>query len=325
MPTKPIIVCLDDFENIARASASWEAIEAAAEVRIHTAPLTGEALLAALRPADVVVLMRDRTPFREPLIARLPNLKLVVFTGTRNNTLDTAALARRGIPVCHTAWGPSKDSTTEIVWALILAAQKKLERYLPAMRAGQWRLAGDPLLPVLHGKTIGLVGLGEIGQRVARVAQAFGMKVITWSPNMTPERAAAVGATAVSFDALVRSADVVSLHLVLSEKTRHLFGEAQFKAMKPGALFVNTARAGLVDESALIASLKNGTLAHAALDVFEQEPMPTDHPLLSLPNVTLTPHLGFVCEPVFAQFYEGITECLTAWLHGKPLPRVLAT
>ena len=321
--SKPIIVVLDDFERVARDYADWSAVDAKAEVRVYREALRGQALLDALLPASAVVLMRDRTPFLSDLIDKLPNLKLVHFTGTRNGALDTKALAARSIPVLHTGWGPNKDATTEMTWALILAAQKRLVSQHNALLHGTWR-PHDTLSPVLHGQRIGIAGLGEIGGRVATVAKAFGMEVVTWSPNMTPERAAAKGATAVSFDELVATSHIITAHLVLGPATRNLFGAAQFAAMRQDAIFVNTSRAGLADEAALAAALNAGRPAMAALDVFSEEPVPTTHPLVGLPNVVLTPHLGFVCEPVFRKFYGDVVEALTAWLDGKPLPRVLA-
>jgi phosphoglycerate dehydrogenase-like enzyme len=320
--TKPIIVVLDDFERIARRYADWSAIDARAEVRIHEAPLRGGALESALAPAQVIVLMRDRTPLLADLIARLPALQLVVFTGTRNNALDVDALSARRIPVVHTEWGPSKDSTTELTWALILAAHKQLEAHIAGLRKGVWRPL-DALLPTLHGKRIGLVGLGAIGGRMAKIARAFGMEVVTWSPHMTPERAAEHGAQAMALDALIASSHIISLHLVLSASTRHLFAAAQFAAMREDAIFVNTSRAGLADEAALIDALRRKRPAMAALDVYADEPLPATHPLLALPNAVMTPHLGFVCEPVFRQFYAGITHGLVAWLNGEPLANVL--
>jgi phosphoglycerate dehydrogenase-like enzyme len=320
--SKPIIVVLDDFERVARDYADWSSVDAKADVRVYREALRGQALLDALLPASAVVLMRDRTPFLADLIDKLPNLKLVHFTGTRNGALDTKALAARGIPVLHTGWGPNKDATTEMTWALILAAQKRLVSQHNALLHGTWR-PHDTLSPVLHGQRIGIAGLGEIGGRVANVAQAFGMEVVTWSPNMTQERAAAKGATLVSFDELVATSHIITAHLVLGPTTRNLFGAAQFAAMRRDAIFVNTSRAGLVDEVALAAALKAGRPAMAALDVFSEEPVPTTHPLVGLPNVVLTPHLGFVCEPVFRKFYGDVVEALTAWLDGKPLPRVL--
>lgn len=323
MSSKPIIVVLDDFERVARDYADWSAIEAKADVRVYRNPLREQALIDALLPASAVVLMRDRTPFSAELIAQLLNLKLLHFTGTRNGALDIAALAARGIPVAHTGWGPNKDATTEMTWALILAAQKRLVSQHNALLRGQWR-PHDRLSPVLHGQRIGIAGLGEIGGRVANVARAFGMEVVTWSPHMTAERAAAKGATALSFEALVESSHIITTHLVLGPTTRNLFGAAQFAAMRPDAIFVNTSRAGLVDEAALVDALRSGRPAMAALDVFSEEPLPSAHPLTTLPNVVLTPHLGFVCEPVFRRFYGDVVETLAAWLDGKPLPRILA-
>ena len=323
MTTKPIIVVLDDFERVARNYADWSEVDAKAEVRVYREALRGQALLDALIPASAVVLMRDRTPFMAELIDQLPNLKLVHFTGTRNGALDAKALAARNIPVLHTGWGPNKDATTEMTWALILAAQKRLVSQHNALLRGQWR-RHDTLSPVLHGQRIGIAGLGEIGGRVANVARAFGMEVVAWSPNMTPERAAAKGATAVSFDGLVATSHIITTHLVLSPTTKNLFGAVQFAAMRKDAIFVNTSRAGLADEAALVTALQAGRPAIAALDVFSVEPLPVSHPFTALPNVVLTPHLGFVCEPVFRKFYGDVVEALNAWLDGKPLPRVLA-
>ncbi len=322
--TQPIIVILDDFERVARSYADWSGIDSRADVRVHTEPLRGQALIDALKPATAIVLMRDRTPLLADLIDQLPNLKLVHFTGTRNGALDTKALAARGIPVLHTGWGPNKDATTEMTWALILAAQKRLVSHSNALLRGEWR-PHDAMLPVLHGQRIGVVGLGEIGGRVANIARAFGMEVVTWSPNMTAERASAKGATSVTFDELIATAHIITAHLVLGPATKHLFGAAQFGAMRSDAIFVNTSRAGLADEAALVTALKAGRPAMAALDVFSEEPLPVTHPFAGLPNVVLTPHLGFVCEPVFRKFYGDVVEALNAWLDGQPLPRVLST
>lgn len=323
MSVKPIIVVLDDFERVAREYADWSAVDAKAEVRVYRESLRDQALIGALTSATAVVLMRDRTPFTAELIARLPHLKLVMFTGTRNGTLDSEALAARNIPVLHTGWGPNKDATTEMTWALILAAQKRVVSQHNALLRGQWR-SHDALSPVLHGQRIGIAGLGEIGGRVANVARAFGMEVVAWSPNMTPERAAAKGAIAVTFDELVATSHVITTHLVLGSTTKNLFGAAQFAAMRKDAIFVNTSRGGLADEAALVTALQAGRPAMAALDVFSVEPLPPTHPFTTLPNVVLTPHVGFVCEPVFRKFYGDVVEALNAWLDGKPLPRVLA-
>ena len=321
-PDRPTIVVLDDYERALRRLADWSAIDRLAEVRVFHEPLRGDVLHAALAHADAVVLMRDRTPLRAELIARLPTLRLVVFTGTRNTALDVAALAARGIPVCHTEWGPSKDTTCELTWALILAAVKRLEAHLRLMRDGDWRDSG-PLGNMLAGEQLGLIGLGEIGGRVARVGTAFGMTVVTWSPHMTAERAAARGATAVPLDELLATSKVVSLHLVPSAETRHLLNAARLASMRGDALLVNTSRSALVDMTALAHALAAGHPALAALDVYDDEPLPADHALRRMHNAVLTPHLGFVAQPVFERFAAGVVECLTAWLRGEPLVRVL--
>ncbi len=356
MSDRPIVVALDDYEHALRKAADWSAVESQAELRVHHAPLTGAELLRAIEPADALLLMRDRTPLPAELVERLPRLRLVVFTGTRNVALDSAALARRGIPVCHTGWGPSKESTCELAWTLILAAAKRLPDALQGLREGRWReaparreapaqretaAAGRAPLPrqadggkaagrggvpgsMLHGERLGLVGLGEIGGRMARVGRAFGMEVVTWSPRMTAERAAAEGATAVALDELAATSKVVSLHLVMTEATRHLFDAARFARMRPDAIFVNTSRAGLADEAALADALHAGRPGAAALDVYAAEPLAEDHPLRSAPHALLSPHLGFVSQPVLERFYRDAAETLSAWLAGETLPRRLA-
>ncbi len=319
---RPRIVVLGDAEQALRRLGDWRAIDAQADVVVHHLPLHGPALVSALQDADAVVLLRDRTPFDAALLAALPKLRYLVFTGTRNTTLDLAALAARQIPVSHTEWGPSKDSTCELTWALILAATRQLEQQTARLRQGQWRSSQPaPLAGVLHGQTLGLVGLGEIGGRVAKVGQALGMKVVAWSPRMTAERAGQHGATAVTLEQLLASAKVVSLHLVPTPLTRHLLNAERLALMRPDSLLVNTSRSALVDAAALVAALQKGQPGFAALDVFDAEPLPLDDPLRQLPNVLLTPHLGFVTEPVFQRFAAGVTECLQAWLVGQPLVR----
>jgi phosphoglycerate dehydrogenase-like enzyme len=307
---RPRIAVLGDAEQALRRLGDWRAIDALADVTVHHLPLRGEALVNALKDADAVVLVRDRTPVDAALLAALPKL---------------AALAARNIPVSHTEWGPSKDSTCEMTWSLILAATRQLEQQTALLRRGQWRPdAAVPLAGVLHGQTLGLIGLGEIGGRVAKVGQALGMNVIAWSPRMTPERAAAHGAIAVSLEELLASAQVVSLHLVPTPATRHLLNAERLALMRPDSLLVNTSRSALVDGAALVKALEKGRPGFAALDVYDVEPLPLDDPLRQLPNVLLTPHLGFVTEPVFQRFAAGVTQCLQAWLAGQPLVRVMA-
>jgi phosphoglycerate dehydrogenase-like enzyme len=322
---RPVIVVVGDAEQALQRLGDWHAIQALADVTFHHHPLHDQALIDALKDADVVVLVRDRTPFDAALLAALPKLRYVIFTGTRNTTLDLAALAARHIPVSHTEWGPSKDSTCEMTWSLILAATRQLQQQTALLRSGQWRPdTALPLAGVLHGQTLGLIGLGEIGGRVARVGQALGMNVVAWSPRMTPERATQHAAVAVSLEELLKRARVVSLHLVPTPGTQQLINAQRLALMRPDSLLVNTSRSALIDTGALVSALEQGRPGFAALDVFDVEPLPLDSPLRRLPNVLLTPHLGFVAEPVFERFAKGVTECLAAWLAGQPLVRVLA-
>ena len=321
-PARPTIALLGDAEQALRRLGNWQTIDAQANVVVHPWPLQGQALVDALKDADATVLVRDRTPFDAVLLAQLPKLRYLVFTGTRNTTLDLAAMAARQIPVSHTDWGPSKDSTCELTWSLILAATRQLEQQTALLHSGQWR-AGTavPLAGVLHGQTLGLIGLGEIGGRVAKVGQALGMKVVTWSPRMTPERALEKGATSVTLEELLATSRVVSLHLVPTPPTRHLLNANRLALMRLDSLLVNTSRSALVDGAALVKALEKGQPGFAALDVFDAEPLPLSDALRQLPNVLLTPHLGFVTEPVYQRFAAGVTECLEAWLAGKPLVR----
>jgi phosphoglycerate dehydrogenase-like enzyme len=270
--TRPKVVVLDDYEDSLRRTADWSAIQARADVAFHTERLRGEALFEAVKDADAIVLVRDRTPFRAELIERLPKLKCFVFTGARNTTMDAAALAKRGIPVGHTEMGESKASTSELAWALILAAAKRLEQYLALVRRGGWR-DGKALPVVLAGQRLGLVGFGGIGRKVGEVGRAFGMEVVTWSPNMTPERAAQGGAKSVSLEELLSTSRVVSLHLVPSEATRKLLDAGRLATMRDDAILVNTARSALIDMAALERALEAGRPAIAALDVYDDEPL----------------------------------------------------
>lgn len=312
---RPRIVILGDMEQGLRRLGNWATIDAVADVVVHKTVLAGQALIDALQEADAVVLMRDRTPFGAELLAHLPRLRYVIFTGTRNTTLDQEALKARNIPVDHTEWGPSKASTCEMTWSLILGAMRQLEQQTAMLRKGQWRSnAPEPLAGVLHGETLGLIGLGEIGSRVAKVGLALGMNVVTWSPNMTPERAAAQGVVAVHLDALLETSRVVSLHLVPSPATRHLMNAERLATMRSDSLLVNTSRSALIDTAALVHALQQGRPAFAALDVFDVEPLPQGDALRDLPNVLLTPHLGFVSEPVYQRFADGVVAHLERWL-----------
>jgi phosphoglycerate dehydrogenase-like enzyme len=320
MSARPQVVVLDDYERSLRRTADWSAIDARADVKVHHERLRGPALLDAIRDADAVVVVRDRTPFKAELIEKLPKLGLFLFTGARNTQYDAAAMKARGIPVGATEMGDSKASTTEITWTLILAAAKRLEAYLSLVRKGGWRDEG-PLPSTLAGERLGVIGLGSIGSRVAQVGKAFGMEVVAWSPHMTAERADKGGAKPVTLEELLSTSKVVTLHLVPAPETRKLLDAKRLATMRPDSILVNTARSALIDMAALAQALGEGRPGMAALDVYDDEPLPADAPLAKRANVVLTPHLGFVNEPVFARFGPGVVANLLAWLDGKPLAR----
>lgn len=311
---KASVLFLDDFENAFANTQSIRALESRATFHYNCKPLRGAALAQALSGATGLVLMRDRTPFGHKELDLAPDLKFVIYTGTRNNLLDSAACEARGIPVLNTEFGPSKASTCELTWALILGALKRIEPGLAVMRNPQsdWRenLHYPNLCDILEGETMGLIGLGNIGARVAKVAQAFGMTTLAWSPNMTAERAQAAGAVHVSLDELLAQSKVVSLHMVLAASTRNMINAGALSAMRSDSVIVNTSRSALINETDLISALKQGRPAMAALDVFDTEPLPADHPFRSMPNVLMTPHLGFVANPVYATFTETVARHL---------------
>ena len=319
MATLPKIVILGDYERALRRFSKWERIEQNSNLTIHHEPLRDEPLYEAVKDADVIAIVRDRSPFNEAMIARLPKLKLLMFTGKRNGTLESAALLARNIPIACSPGGPSKETTTELTWALILGASKQLVRQNKLVSSGGWR---DELsvLPMFSGERLGIIGLGAIGSAVARVGKAFGMEIIAWSPNMTPERAAAQNATSVSLDELLKTSKVVTMHLVAGPGTNGIISADQLALMRPDSILVNTSRSALINMSDLCAALKKGCPGQAAIDVFDIEPLPSNDPLRSTPNLLATPHLGFIAEPVFKMFSQGITETLEAWLDQKPVP-----
>lgn len=309
------VAILDDYQGVALASADWSRLPEGTEMRVFREHIEDEAAVAeALGPFDVVVAMRERTPFPASLLARLPQLRLLVTTGMRNAAIDVAACGRQGVTVCGT--GAVGAPAAELTWGLILALLKRIPTEDRALREGRWQTG---LTEGLTGKRLGVVGLGKLGTQVARVGLAFGMEVLAWSPNLTAERAHAAGVRLATKEALFSTADLVTLHLVLGEATRGVVGPAELRAMKPTAYLVNTARAGLVDEDALLAALREGRLAGAGLDVFSVEPLPAGHPLRSLPNTVLTPHLGYVTRENYAVYYRDAVEDILAWSQGKPL------
>src|SRR5215470_9323290 len=315
------IAVLDDWQHVARASADWTTLSARAEVQFFDSPFADEDEAARqLAPFEILLVTRERTPFPASLIARLPRLKMFGLTGARAGLIDTADMIARGITVCYTSAGPSGSSTAELALGLMLAAARRIPAGDAAVRAGRFQL-GTEAGPVLEGKTIGLIGLWRIGARMAAYCRALGMRVLAWSQNLTDEAAHAAGAVRVAKEELLGAADVVSLHLVLSDRTRGILGAADLARMKQGAILVNTARAQLVDEAALIDAVGSRRIV-AALDVFYREPLPQAHPFTRAPNVVLTPHFGYGVIEVYREYYQQCVENALAFLDGKPV-RVL--
>jgi phosphoglycerate dehydrogenase-like enzyme len=312
------IAILDDFQDVARSFGDWSRLAGRADVTAFHDHLSDEdALVERLTPFDALLLMRERTPLTRSLIARLPNLKLIVTSGMVNRALDLDAAKERGIVVCGTA--TSGSGTVQVTFALLLALFQNITGIDRDMRAGRWQTGVGF---ELAGKTLGVIGLGRIGARVVQIATAFGMHVIAWSPNMTAEKAEAAGAAFVTKDELFARSDAVSVHLVLGPTTRGLIGASEFARMKPTAFFLNTSRGPIADERALLAALRDGTIAGAGLDVFDVEPLPPDHPFRSLPNVVLTPHIGYVSHESYAVFYPQMLADVEAWLAGDPVRRI---
>jgi phosphoglycerate dehydrogenase-like enzyme len=306
---------LDDYEGVALRVADWSPVLERVDVDVFSEHIDDEDELARrLAPYDIVVLMRERTPMRASLLERLPNLRLLASTGRKNASIDVAAARDRGITVCGTD-SPS-SAPGELTWALILGLARNLVVEAQRMRRGGWQssLGAD-----LAGRTLGVIGLGRIGTQVAAVGNAFGMDVLAWSENLTVERAAEVGVRAVPLDRLLAEADVVTVHQVLSKRTRGLLGARELALMKPTALLVNTSRAPIVDTAALLAALEEGRIGGAGLDVFDEEPLPADHPLRTAPRTLLTPHIGYVTEEVFRTYYQGVVEDIVAFLDGSPI------
>jgi phosphoglycerate dehydrogenase-like enzyme len=309
------IAVLDDYQYVAATYADWSRLPHAVEVVEFSDHVDDrETLVRRLQPFDVVVAMRERTPFPRGLLERLPNLKLLVTTGAANKSIDVAAADERGVTVCGT--GAHPPGTGELTWALILAVARHIPQEDASVRAGGWQ---QTVGLDLAGATLGVIGLGRLGSRVARIGQAFEMDVVAWSHNLTDERAAEVGVRRVSKEELLSSADVVTVHLQLSERTRGLIGREELSRMKPSAILVNTSRGPIVDEHALIEALRGGAIHGAGLDVFDQEPLPRHHPLREVRRAVLTPHLGYVTEKTYEVFYRDAVEDVAAWLAGEPI------
>lgn len=318
------VALLDDYQGVARESADWDRLPAGTVVEVFRDHLTDEAVLAErLAGFDVVMALRERTPFRRSLLERLPNLKLLATAGMRNASIDLGAATELGILVCGT--GGSSRSTMELTWGLILALVRQIPREDRALRAGRWQ---ETVGVDLEGATLGIVGLGNIGAQVAEVARAFQMEILAWSQHLTAERAAACGARLVGKEELFGRSDIVTIHLQLSARTTGLFGREDLARMQRHAYLINTSRGPVVEEAALVEALRSGVIAGAGLDVFDTEPLPPGHPLRELPNVVLTPHLGYVTAATYRRFYGQTLENVEQFLAGTPQrvlnPEVLA-
>jgi phosphoglycerate dehydrogenase-like enzyme len=313
------VAILDDYQGMALQLADWRSLHPQAQMTAFSDHLDDEDAVAhRLHTFECVVLMRERTPFPASLLAKLPNLRLIVTPGMRNAAV--AAATERKVQVCGTDMLPYP--TAELAWGLILALVRHIPAEDRAVRAGRWQTT---LGIGLKGKTLGLIGLGRLGGQVAEIGKAFGMEVVAWSQNLTAERATAAGATLVGKDELFQRADVVSIHVVLSPRSRGLVGAAELGRMKRSAFLVNTSRGPVVDEGALLAALRERRIAGAGLDVFEPEPLPKNHPLLALDNVVITPHLGYVTEENYRLLYGQAVEDIRAFLDGMPLRPLNAT
>ena len=309
------IAILDDYQNAALESADWSVLRGRAEITVFQDHLDDtDTVIKRLLPFDIICVMRERTPLPRNVIERLPNLKFIASTGPVNASIDVVAAADRGIVVSHT--GYRSDPTIDLTWALILASARSIVAESNSLRSGGWqRTVGTEL----RGKTLGVLGLGRIGSEVARIGRAFGMDLIAWSQNMTPEAAQAAGAILVSKDELFEQADILTIHLVLSGRTRSLVGAAELALMKPTARLINASRGPIVDEQALIRALRNRQIAGAAIDVFDIEPLPASHPFRTLDNVLATPHIGYVSQGLYRTFYEDSVSNILKWLDsGRP-------
>ncbi|WP_213773068.1 D-2-hydroxyacid dehydrogenase family protein [Bradyrhizobium sp. dw_78] len=315
------VAILDDYASVALELADWSAVRTRADITVFDRHLSEDEAAEALQPFDVVCTLRERMAFPRTLIERLPNLKLMTIVGMSLTNLDMAAASERGILVAHPNFATPRfaaagNGTPELAWGLMMATVRNLGEEHRRMREGGWQTTAGV---TLSGKTLGLLGLGRLGKRINEYAKVFGMEVIAWSQNLTDEAAAAVGVRRVEKETLFRESDVISIGLVLSERTRGLVAAPELALMKPGAYLINISRGPIVDEAALVAALRAGRIAGAGLDVYDVEPLPSDHALRCLPNVTLSPHLGYVTRELLGAVYSDIVESVTAWLDREPV------
>jgi len=314
----PRVTILDDYQSVALRFADWSAVAERFEIEVRSEHIAGfEELVAALADTSVIVAMRERTPFPAATLARLPRLELLVTTGMTNASIDLAAAAAAGVTVCGT--GSAGNAMPELTIGMIIALLRSFAAEDAAVRAGRWQ---HTIGVGLAGRTLGVLGLGRLGIPVARLAQAFGMEVIAWSPNLTAERAREHDVKAVSKEELFRRSDVVTIHMPLSERSRGIVGASELALMRPSAYLINTSRGPIVDEGALIEVLADGRIAGAGLDVYDTEPLPLEHPLRSMPRTLLLPHVGYVTGDAYEVFYRDAVADILAWADGEPL-RVL--
>jgi len=310
MENKPQIAVLDDYQQVAFSMADWTAIKEKADITVFTDHIAEEAkLIELLKPFDAICVMRERTPLTRNILSQLPDLKLIVSTGTRNASIDTKAVEDLGIELKHT--GYISTGASELTWALLMAFARHIPQESNSFKSGSWQ---QTVGIDLSGKTIGIIGLGRLGEKMAHYAKAFDMNVIAWSQNLTPEKAEAAGAKLVSKEELFKQADIVTVHLVLSDRSRGIIGQPEFDLMKPTAYFINTSRGPLVDEQALIETLQQKKIAGAAVDVFDTEPLAADHPFRKLDNLLATSHIGYVTENTYRLFYGDTVNILNEWL-----------
>ncbi len=310
------VAVLDDYLGLSLELVDWSAVSSRADITVFTESFASpDETVAALQGFDVVCCMRDRTPLSAETLAQLPGLKFITYQLRGNATLDWRAALAQGVQIANTS-RTVFESTSELIWGLILAVVRRIPANDASIRAGGWQHSAGV---GLAGKTLGIVGLGKLGRKVASYAQAFGMSVVAWSPHLTDELANEVGVRRVEFDELLRTADIVTVHVALKPETRGLIGAREIALMNQNAYLINTSRGPIVTESALIAALKDGAIAGAGLDVFDREPLAADDPILSAPNTVLTPHIGFVTHENMRVFYEDTMENVAAWLDGTPI------
>jgi phosphoglycerate dehydrogenase-like enzyme len=307
---------LDDYQGVALKMADWGRLSPDVEVEDFRDRINGhDNLVNALKDFEILCVMRERTPLPATLIEALPKLKMIMSTGGQNLSIDVAAANRRGIVVCNTSALP--HPTVELTFALMLELARQPGRESERMKNGKfWQ---DRVGVDLCGRTLGIVGLGRLGAATARIGKAFGMKVMAWSPNLTPEKCADVGVDYATKDALFLNSDVVSVHMQLSPRTQHMIGATELAQMQSTAFLINTSRGELIEEAALVKALGDKKIAGFGVDVYAEEPLPADHPLRKLPNVVLTPHIGFVTEDNYRTYYGGAVDGIRAWLDGKPI------